>query len=93
MQQDLFDYEPHFDGQTYEPERDHVRLTGLLCRVRDLMDDGNWRTLASIQRVCGGTEASISARLRDLRKEKFGGLNIEHRHISRGLWEYRLVRE
>jgi hypothetical protein len=38
------------------------------------------------------TETGISARLRDLRKPKFGGYTVEIRRRSDGgLWEYRLV--
>lgn len=89
-QTDLFST-PHFDGETYEPSRDHERLAGLLGRVRALMADRQWRTLAQIQAIAGGTEASCSARLRDLRKQKFGSYEIERRYISAGLWEYRLL--
>ncbi len=38
------------------------------------------------------TETGISARLRDLRKPKFGGYVVESkRRFDGGLWEYRLV--
>jgi len=36
-------------------------------------------------------EASVSARLRDLRKEKFGGHVVERRAVKRGLFEYRVI--
>jgi hypothetical protein len=58
------------------------------------MSDGAWRTLEEIRSRVGGSEAAISARLRDLRKDKFGGHIVESRRRgdgSRGLWEYRLV--
>lgn len=83
---------PHFDGKTYEPEHDHERLTTLLGRVRTLMMDQQWRTLGQITKACRpGTEAAVSARLRDLRKAKFGGYDVERRRVRAGLWEYRLV--
>lgn len=83
----------NFDGDTYEPELDHDRLATLLDRVRTLMADGRWRTLAAITEVCGGTEASVSARLRDLRKPRFGSHDIERRRVcgSDGLFEYRMA--
>jgi len=90
MNLDLFGWNA-FDGKTYEPERDYERLKGQLARVRDLMSDGNWRTLTMISKVCGGTEASVSARLRDLRKQKYGSLNVERRYVHDGLWEYRVL--
>lgn len=86
---------PDFDGETYEPDRDHARLTGQLQRVADVMRDGRWRTYAEIEAVTGDPPQSISARLRDLRKEKFGGFTVERRirdeARSAGLWEYRVV--
>ena len=69
-----------------------------LERTLYLMRDGQWRTLAEIVVLVGGTEAGISARLRDITKpeyqELFGDWAREHR--PRGdpkakLYEYRLV--
>lgn len=85
---------PIFDGVTVDPALDQERLARLLDRVRDFMADGQWRTLAQIKAECGGSEAGISARLRDLRKPQFGGHTVEHRRKGDpkdGLWEYRLV--
>ena len=53
------------------PTDDQERLSSLLERVKALMSDGNARTLAQIAQKTGGTESSVSARLRDLRKERF----------------------
>ena len=82
---------PHFDGATYDHERDGSRLTSQLERVRALMSDGEWRDLETIRIRCGGTTASVSARLRDIRKPKFYGATIERRYVSYGFWEYRMV--
>jgi hypothetical protein len=71
--------------------RDHERLRSLLQRVFKLMKDGHWRTLPEIVSVTGGTEASVSARLRDLRKDKFGGYDVDREHVGAGLFRYRLV--
>jgi hypothetical protein len=79
---------PHFDGKTYEPELDHARLGNQLAAVRDLMADGKHRTLADISKATGFPEASVSARLRDLRKLKFGGLNVQRDRIGEGLFVY-----
>ena len=99
-QQRLFDpdREPvRFDGRTFDPNHDRVRLTRLLARVYAFMRDGEWRTLPQIAEACGGTEASVSARLRDLRKIRFGSYVVERRRCAppdRGLFVYRLdVRE
>lgn len=81
---------PVFDGATFDPTLDQERLSTQLSRVRKLMADGRWRTLGAIQREAGGSEAGISARLRDLRKPRNGGLNVERRRVEGGLWEYRV---
>lgn len=91
---DLFSYHPSvaFDGATYDPEKDHKRLRGQLERVYSLMQDNRWRTLSQIADEAGGSEASISARLRDLRKEQYGGHVIERERVSGGLFRYRMSR-
>jgi hypothetical protein len=83
---------PGFDGETYEPEQDKDRLSSQLRSVYELMTDGLWRTLPEIAtRIDRASEASVSARLRDLRKVKFGGHEVHRRRRSRGLFEYRLI--
>lgn len=84
----LFD----FDGSTYEPEHDQERLSTQMERVKHLMLDGKWRTLGDIQRVAGGSESAVSARLRDLRKERFGGYKVDRMRIEGGLFAYRVTR-
>ena len=80
-------------GVTIESDADRDRLTGQLDRVRTLMLDGRWRTLAEIARLVNGSEAGVSARLRDLRKSHFGGHAVERRRVegAGGLHEYRVV--
>jgi hypothetical protein len=85
--------EMHFDGETIEPELDQVRLGRQMQAVFDAIQDGQWHTLADLSETTGAPEASVSARLRDLRKESFGGHDVEHRRVDGvdGLWEYRLA--
>lgn len=86
---------PRFDGPTFDPIHDAARLTGQLERVWTLMRDGQWRTLDEIVAVTGGTTASVSARLRDLRKPRFGGYTVARRargDRQRGLFEYQVTR-
>lgn len=88
MEQTDFD----FDGATYEPEHDKERLNTQLARVKRVMADGRWRTLSQIHHECGvGSEGGVAARLRDLRKERFGGLGVERRRVDGGLFEYRVM--
>jgi hypothetical protein len=82
-----------FDGATYSAEFDCERLTGQQRRVYCLMRDGEWRTLGEISFATGDPQASVSARLRDLRKERNGSHLVERRHRGEprsGLYEYRL---
>lgn len=80
-----------FDGDDYVPERDDVRLSGQILRVFDCMKDGQWRTLGLIANLTGDPEASVSAQLRHLRKDRFGGHQVEKKHVERGLYTYRLI--
>lgn len=80
----------HFDGRTFVPARDGERLTGLWRRVFDVMGDGQWHSLPELARRCQGSETSVSARLRDFRKSRWGGHTVERRHIGAGVWEYRM---
>jgi hypothetical protein len=85
-----------FDGATYDPAKDKERLTSQLQRVAAIMSDGQWRTLQQITEVIdGSSEAGISARIRDLRKPKFGGYLVEKKRIEedKGTWAYRLLLE
>lgn len=86
-----------FDGKTFDPAADTARLATTLVRVQGLMADGRWRTLSEIAEALSMPPESvpgISARLRDLRKEKFGGHTIHRRargDKAAGLNEYRMV--
>lgn len=88
---------PLFDGRSYEPTRDGDRLNTQLAAVRHILSRGCWETIAGIRRELDdlgipSTETSVSSRIRDLRKAKFGAHVIEHKHIQRGLWAYRMER-
>jgi len=77
----------HFGGATYDPARDRERLGRQLCAVVELMADGKARTLQEIARETGFPEASISARLRDIRKH-YGTDAMESRRGDRNQWIY-----
>jgi len=79
-----------FDGPDLTPE-DTTRLQAQMRRIYDLMSDGQWRTLAQIERATGDPQSSISAQLRHLRKKKHGSHQIDKRNLGGGLWEYRMV--
>ena len=87
-----------FGGRTYDADLDGKRLGAQLTRVLRAMSDGRWRTLAELQAHIFSAsnkrdpEASISARLRDIRK-LYGEEAMESRRRTEdgvdGLWEYR----
>lgn len=78
-----------FDGKTYEPS-DGPRLGVQLARVASLMRDGQWRTLYEIAHAIGCPTQSVSARLRDLRKPRFGGYTVERQRCQVGVFVYRV---
>ena len=83
-----------FNGSDYSPAHDDIRLTGQIARVFHCMKDGKWRTLDEIAGETGDPHASVSAQLRHLRKERFGGHLVEKQprgDRKRGLFEYRLI--
>lgn len=84
----LFD----FDGDTYDPAQDCVRLNRQLWDVAKAMGDNRWHTLHQLAAATGHPEASVSARLRDLRKRRFGAHQVDRRRKEdgAGTWQYRL---
>ena len=93
----LYYQDKWFDGETYEPSHDRQRLTGQIAAVWQAMMDGRWHTLDELCRTTGySSQASISARLRDLRKDRFGAHEVERRRRGEpgdGLFEYRIAKE
>lgn len=80
------------DGATFDPFKDFDRLNEQMRRVFRVMEDSKWRTLSEIARLTGDPEASVSARLRDFRKPRFGGLLVNRRRVNKGLYEYQLTK-
>ena len=83
------------DAKPYVAELDALRLARLQDRVEHLMGDGRWRTLREITQLCGGSEAGVSARLREMRK---AGWTVSRRrnprlHASAGSFQYRASKE
>lgn len=76
---------------------DLPRIATLLEVVRSVMESGEWFTLAQLQSACDergvhGSEAGLSARIRDLRKARNGSRVVERRRENdRGLYAYRLL--
>jgi hypothetical protein len=80
-----------FDGRTFVQSRDGERLGAQMAAVLRTMGDGDWWTLTALSAVTGAPEASVSARIRDLKKARFGSHKIESQYVRRGLWQYRMA--
>lgn len=94
------DDSPDFDGRTYNAKKDKKRLSTQMAAVRNVMSDGLPHTLKGLVadlavRGIRASEAGVSARIRDLRKKKFGGQTVMRRRSgdpTSGLHEYVLVK-
>ena len=84
-------HEFRFNGSNYDHERDSKALTNQLYRIVAVMMDAKERTLGEIAERTGASEASVSAQLRHLRKERFGAHTVEKRHVGNRLFLYRLL--
>jgi hypothetical protein len=83
---------PHFDGDDYQPDRDHARLKTQLDIIRNAMTGAGPLTLEQISKQTGAPHASVSAQLRNLRKPRFGSFTVVRKHLGRGLYSYELIR-
>ena len=93
-QKDLFETKEDWVGKVYDYKFDFTRLKKQRERVWAVMISHDWVTLSEIASKTGDPEASISASLRDFRKEKYGFHTVMKRPRGarqRGLWEYKLV--
>ena len=86
MQQEL-----QFDGADYVKERDYNRLANNHFKLKELMKDSVYRTLGEISGFIDVPEASVSAGLRDFRKERFGNHTLNKKYLENGLYSYQLI--
>lgn len=75
-------------GDTFDPRLDADRLGAQARRVWDCVRSGGWWTLRALADATESPEASVSARLRDLRRL---GVVVERERVTAGLWRYRVV--
>jgi hypothetical protein len=66
-----------------------IRVYGAMMAL-DMFGDPAWISLQSLATSTGDPEASVSARLRDFRKPRFGGHTVDRRRDGR-LNRYRLT--
>jgi len=86
-----------FDGDTYDPREDETRLGRQMGACTALMSNYKEWTIAHLARAMSArlgrhvSEASASARIRDLRKERFGSHFVDRTRLDNGLHTYRLL--
>ena len=80
-------------GPAFDEQKDGKRVADQMARIRNLMVDATWRTLSEIESLLGYPQASVSAQLRHLRKERFGGYTVNKRRRVNvlGTWEYQVL--
>ncbi len=80
-------------GPEFDEKKDGKRLKTQMKAVRDFMfGRKDWKTLGEIEEATGFPQASISAQLRHLKKDRFGGYNLQKRRRKEGggTYEYQL---
>jgi len=83
-----------FDGSTYDKNKDQVRLSRQIDKVRYFLEISDYVTLEEISVATGiKNMSSISARIGDLRKDRHGNRVVERKYISDGLYSYKLLPE
>jgi hypothetical protein len=80
-------FNPKLDGERLGKQLDVVRLWMLKVSA-----NGKWLTLSEIAYLLQHPEASISARLRDLRRMGYTVDKRRRGEAKRGIWEYRCTK-
>ena len=78
------------DGKTFVRERDGKRCNSQADAVWEIVKDHCWHTPSEIAEKVGCSDSSATARLRDLRKPRFGSHTVEREYVERGLFRYRV---
>ena len=79
-----------FDGADIDQERDDARLKQQINIIRKRMENAGWLTVQQLSQELGYPATSVSAQIRNLRKDKFGGRYVERRYQGNGLYEFKL---
>jgi transcriptional antiterminator len=80
-----------FDGDDYDSDRDKERLTKQRDKIRMYMEGRNYLTVKEVAEVLNYPENSVSAQMRNLRKEKFGGRIVHREYFGNGLYKFKLM--
>ena len=77
-------------GETFERAKDGPRLDRQYDRVLAYMENGKWRTLHAIAVAANGSEAGVSARLRQIRAN---GHEVNRERRAGGMHVYQVIRQ
>jgi hypothetical protein len=81
-----------FDGETYDKNKDQVRLSRQIDKVQHFLEGNDYVTLDEISAATGiKNMSSISARIGDLRKDRHGNRVVDRKYVSDGLYSYKLM--
>lgn len=72
-------------------ERAEQEKATIFRRVKALMLDGRWRSGPEIARIVGCSDSCATARVRDLRKEKYGSYNAPCERFPDGIYRYCVI--
>lgn len=81
----------YFDSGIELSLPEHIALGKQLKRVLGHLIDGEWHSIDDVAEGTGTKITSADAQVRNLRKAKHGGFNVEYRRID-GVAHYRLDR-
>ena len=76
-------------GSTIDLDRDKPRLSRQMQAVWNCVKDGQWWSLERLSYCTSAPQASVSARLRDLRAL---GYKVERQYIACGVHVYRVTK-
>ena len=81
---------PDFDGDDYVADRDNARLTNQIDKVRMYMENAGYLTVKQIAADLKQPEPSVSAQIRNLRKDRFGARTVNREYRGDGCYAFKL---
>ena len=81
---------PDFDGDDYVANRDNTRLTNQIDKVRMYMENAGYLTVKQIAADLKQPEPSVSAQIRNLRKDRFGARTVNREYRGNGCYAFKL---
>ena len=86
MQSEMFNVPTkllRFDSGIELTVGEHIALGKQILVVLERLTDNEWHTVGEISASTGIQVTSVDAQLRNLRKEKHGGFDVEYKRINK----------